>query len=144
MKPQMISKMMKWRMNKKIMPRLMRCGIDVDDEIEDIEEELIDETQVDDIDEENEEEDEEDHTDTMIVRTNSEIMEQLLDIIDEQDKSLANAFGDLDDDGNRMLSADELVTKLNEILPEGLSQEEDNLINQWIQMAMATLTWLNS
>ncbi len=102
---------------------------DVDDEIEDIEEELIDETQVDDIDEENEEEGEEDHTDTMIVRTNSEIMEQLLDIIDEQDKSLANAFGDLDDDGNRMLSADELVTKLNEILPEGLSQEEaDNLL----------------
>ena len=101
--------------------------VDVDDEIEDIEdieEELIDETQVDDIDEENEERDEEDHTDTMIVRTNSEIMEQLLDIIDEQDKSLANAFGDLDDDGNRMLSSDELVTKLNEILPEGLSQEE--------------------
>ena len=103
--------------------------VDVDDEIEDIEEEIIDETQVDDIDEENEEEDEEDHTDTIIVRTNSEIMEQLLDIIDEQDKSLANAFGDLDDDGNRMLSADELVTKLNEILPEGLSQEEaDNLL----------------
>ena len=102
---------------------------DVDDEIEDIEEELIDETQIDDIDEENEEEDEEDHTDTMIVRTNSEIMEQLLDIIDEQDKSLANAFGDLDDDGNRMLSADELVTKLNDILPEGLSQEEaDNFL----------------
>ena len=103
--------------------------VDVDDEIEDIEEELIDESQVDDIDEENEEEDEEDHTDTIIVRTNSEIMEQLLDIIDEQDKSLANAFGDLDDDGNRMLSADELVTKLNEILPDGLSQEEaDNLL----------------
>ena len=102
---------------------------DVDDEIEDIEEELIDETQVDEIDEEDEEEDEEAQTDTMVVRTNSEIMEQLLDIIDEQDKSLANAFGDLDDDGNRMLSVDELVTKLNEILPEGLSQEEaDNLL----------------
>ena len=102
---------------------------DVDDEIEDIEEELIDETQVDEIDEEDEEEDEEALTDTMVVRTNSEIMEQLLDIIDEQDKSLANAFGDLDDDGNRMLSVDELVTKLNEILPEGLSQEEaDNLL----------------
>ena len=102
---------------------------DVDDEIEDIEEELIDETQVDEIDEEDEEEDEEALTDTMVVRTNSEIMEQLLDIIDEQDKSLANAFGDLDDDGNRMLSVDELVIKLNEILPEGLSQEEaDNLL----------------
>ena len=98
----------------------------VDDEIEDIEEELIEETQVDEIDEESEEEDVEDQTETLVVRTNSEIMEQLLDIIDEQDKSLANAFGDLDDDGNRMLSADELVTKLNEILPEGLLQEEAN------------------
>ena len=101
----------------------------VDDEIEDIEEELIEETQVDEIDEESEEEDVEDFTETLVVRTNSEIMEQLLDIIDEQDKSLANAFGDLDDDGNRMLSADELVTKLNEILPEGLLQKEaDNLM----------------
>ena len=101
----------------------------VDDETEDIEEKLIEETQVDEIDEESEEEDVEDHTETLVVRTNSEIMEQLLDIIDEQDKSLANAFGDLDDDGNRMLSADELVTKLNEILPEGLLQEEaDNLM----------------
>ena len=102
---------------------------EVVDEIEEIEEESHDETQIDEIDEEIEEEDEEDHTETMVVRTNSEIMEQLLDIIDEQDKSLANAFGDLDDDGNRMLSADELVTKLNEILPEGLSREEaDNLL----------------
>ena len=73
--------------------------------------------------------DEEESSEAVVVRSNSEIMEQLLDIIDEQDKSLANAFGDLDDDGNRMLSADELVTKLNEILPDGLSQEEaDNLL----------------
>ena len=50
-------------------------------------------------------------------RTTSQILEQLLDIIDEQEKSLANAFGDLDDDGNRMLSREELITKLNEILP---------------------------
>ena len=102
---------------------------EVVNEIEQIEEESHDETQIDEIDEEIEEEDEEDHTETMVVRTNSEIMEQLLDIIDEQDKSLANAFGDLDDDGNRMLSAEELVTKLNEILPGGLSQDEaDNLL----------------
>ena len=102
---------------------------EVVDEIEEIEEESLDETQIDEIDEQIEEEEEEHHTETMVVRTNSEIMEQLLDIIDEQDKSLANAFGDLDDDGNRMLSADELVTKLNEILPDGLSQEEaDNLL----------------
>ena len=104
-------------------------GDDVDDEVEDIEAESTDETQEDEIDEESEEVDEEDGVEALVVRTNSEIMEQLLDIIDEQDKSLANAFGDLDDDGNRMLSADELVTKLNEILPGGLSQDEaDNLL----------------
>ncbi|MGB0781208.1 MAG: EF-hand domain-containing protein, partial [Candidatus Poseidoniaceae archaeon] len=57
-------------------------------------------------------------------RTASEIIDELLDIIDEQDKSLANAFGDLDDDGNRMLSREELVSKLNELLSEGLSSEE--------------------
>ena len=57
-------------------------------------------------------------------RTVSEIIDQLLYIIDEQDKSLANAFGDLDDDGNRLLTSSELVVKLNEILPEGLSDSE--------------------
>ena len=102
---------------------------DVEDDVEEIEEESTDETQDDAIDEESNDMDEEESLEAVVVRTNSEIMEQLLDIIDEQDKSLANAFGDLDDDGNRMLSADELVTKLNEILPDGLSQEEaDNLL----------------
>ena len=102
---------------------------EIEDEVEEIEEESTDETQDDIIDEESDGTDEEEGTDAVVVRTNSEIMEQLLDIIDEQDKSLANAFGELDDDGNRMLSADELVTKLNEILPDGLSQEEaDNLL----------------
>ena len=102
---------------------------DVEDEVEEIEEEFTDETQDDTIDDESNDMDEEESSEAVVVRTNSEIMEQLLDIIDEQDKSLANAFGDLDDDGNRMLSADELVTKLNEILPDGLSQEEaDNLL----------------
>ena len=103
----------------------------VDDTTEDIEhEEFVDEGHDDEIVEEFAEEDDEEHeAEIVILRSNSEIMEQLLDIIDEQDKSLANAFGDLDDDGNRMLSADELVTKLNEILPDGLSQEEaDNLL----------------
>ena len=102
---------------------------DVVDDVEEIEEESTDETQDDAIDEESNDMDEEESSEAVVVRTNSEIMEQLLDIIDEQDKSLANAFGDLDDDGNRMLSVDELVTKLNEILPYGLSQEEaDNLL----------------
>ena len=102
---------------------------DVVDDVEEIEEESTDETQDDAIDEESNDMDEEESSEAVVVRTNSEIMEQLLDIIDEQDKSLANAFGDLDDDGNRMLSVDELVTKLNEILPDGLSQKEaDNLL----------------
>ena len=102
---------------------------DVEDEIEEDEEESIDETQDDVPDEEFDEVYEEEGAEAVVVRTNSEIMEQLLDIIDEQDKSLANAFGDLDDDGNRMLSGEELVTKLNEMLPDGLSQEEaDNLL----------------
>ena len=57
-------------------------------------------------------------------RSTADILEQLLDIIDEQDKSLANAFGDLDDDGNRLLTSSELVVKLNEMLPEGLSEAE--------------------
>ena len=102
---------------------------DVEDEFEEDEEEFIDETQDDVLDEEFDEAEEEEDTEPAAVRTNSEILEQLLDIIDEQDKSLANAFGDLDDDGNRMLSGEELVTKLNEMLPDGLSQEEaDNLL----------------
>jgi len=65
-----------------------------------------------------------DYSEDVAVRTVSEILDQLLDIIDEQDKSLANAFGDLDDDGNRLLTSSELVVKLNEMLPEGLSQSE--------------------
>ena len=73
---------------------------------------------------EEEEEEADDEISDVAQRSTAEIMEQLLDIIDEQDKSLANAFGDLDDDGNRLLSSSELVVKLNEILPEGLSEAE--------------------
>ena len=106
---------------------VLEADDDSDDEVG--EEEFVDEAQ------EDEEYDdgyvEEDHeaTESTVVRSHTEIMEQLLDIIDEQDKSLANAFGDLDDDGNRLLSGEELVTKLDEILPDGLSQEEaDNFL----------------
>ena len=70
------------------------------------------------------EEEQEDDDDARFDRTTAEIMEQLLDVIDEQDKSLSNAFGDLDDDGNRLITGQELVSKLNEILPDGLSQTE--------------------
>ena len=63
-------------------------------------------------------------------RSSSEIIEQLLDVIEEEEKSLAKAFGDLDDDGNRLLTSEELVHKLNEILPDGLTDSEaENLLD---------------
>ena len=91
------------------------------EEIEEVAEEQTEEE--DDVVEEEEEEADDEISDTT-QRSSEEIIDQLLDIIDEQEMSLANAFGDLDDDGNRLLSASELVTKLNEILPEGLSETE--------------------
>ncbi|CAI8276883.1 MAG: Uncharacterised protein [Euryarchaeota archaeon UBA443] len=63
-------------------------------------------------------------------RTSSEIIEQLLNIIDEEDLSLSTAFGNLDDDGNRMVSRDELISKLDGMLAEGLTETEaDELID---------------
>ena len=101
----------------------------IETEIEEVVEESIDEN----LDEDDVVEDEEETDDEISEgpqRSTSEILEQLLDIIDEQDKSLANAFGDLDDDGNRLLTSTELVVKLNEILPEGLSESEaDELLS---------------
>ena len=100
---------------------------DESEETEDVEEVDMDHPE-EDIEEEDMVEEEEEEIDDVssdiAQRTTSEIMEQLLDIIDEQDKSLANAFGDLDDDGNRLLTSSELVVKLNEMLPEGLSEAE--------------------
>ena len=57
-------------------------------------------------------------------RSTSEILELLLDVIEEEDISLVNAFGNLDDDGDRLLTSEELVTKLNQILPDGLTESE--------------------
>jgi len=57
-------------------------------------------------------------------KSTSEIIEELLEIIDEQDISLQTAFGDLDQDGNRMLSMEELHSKLNELLEMNLSESE--------------------
>ena len=94
------------------------------EEIEEVVEEHTDEDVEEDEVVEEEEEEADDEISGVAQRSTAEIMEQLLDIIDEQDKSLANAFGDLDDDGNRLLSSSELVVKLNEMLPEGLSEAE--------------------
>ena len=102
---------------------------DVETEVEETSDEVIDVEEsenevVDSEDAIDEHEDEQEDDDENYDRTTSEIMEQLLDVIDEQDKSLSNAFGDLDDDGNRLITGQELVSKLNEILPDGLSQTE--------------------
>ena len=102
---------------------------DVETEVEETLDEVSDvgesETEIADfVDESDELEDDQEDDDERFDRTTSEIMEQLLDVIDEQDKSLSNAFGDLDDDGNRLITGQELVSKLNEILPDGLSQTE--------------------
>ena len=69
-------------------------------------------------------EDDASEIESSVSRSTSEIMELLLDVIEEKDISLANAFGDLDDDGDRLLTSEELVTKLNQILPDGLNQSE--------------------
>ena len=92
------------------------------DEVSDVEESETE--NADSVDESDELEDDQEDDDERFDRTTSEIMEQLLDVIDEQDKSLSNAFGDLDDDGNRLITGQELVSKLNEMLPDGLSQTE--------------------
>ncbi|MBJ13783.1 MAG: hypothetical protein CMB70_00235 [Euryarchaeota archaeon] len=114
-------------------------SIDVSEEVdesaehEEIEEVVPEHSDEDIVEEDTVEEEEEEAIDEISVtpqRSPEEILEQLLDIIDEQDKSLANAFGDLDDDGNRLLTSSELVVKLNEILPEGLSESEaDELLS---------------
>jgi Ca2+-binding EF-hand superfamily protein len=107
---------------------------DIEEPATEIEEEI--ESEEEDVDEEQHESEEDedvedeisydDYTESEATddRSTSEILELLLDVIEEEDKSLANAFGDLDDDGNRLLTAEELVSKLNQILPDGLSQTE--------------------
>ena len=81
------------------------------------------ETESDDPGEEDEEEDVQTES-FETQRSSAEIIEQLLDVIEEEDKSLVNAFGDLDDDGDRLLTSEELVHKLNAILPHGLTESE--------------------
>ena len=99
---------------------------EIETEIEEVEDENTDEDLDEDVVFGDEEEATNDEISDIPQRSTTEILERLLDIIDEQDKSLANAFGDLDDDGNRLLTSSELVVKLNEILPEGLSESEAN------------------
>ncbi|OUV39531.1 MAG: hypothetical protein CMA18_003700 [Methanobacteriota archaeon] len=97
-------------------------SIDSDEDMESEEDDQEDGDEEPDVDEVLEEDASE--IESSFSRSTSEIMELLLDVIEEKDISLANAFGDLDDDGDRLLTSEELVTKLNQILPDGLNQSE--------------------
>jgi Ca2+-binding EF-hand superfamily protein/RNA polymerase subunit RPABC4/transcription elongation factor Spt4 len=89
---------------------------------ESVEEELIEEV----IDEESvEEETKENLVESETEdRSTSQIFEDILDSIDEQELTLANAFGDMDEDGNRMITREELGSKLSIFLEYDLSESE--------------------
>lgn len=57
-------------------------------------------------------------------RSISQIYEDVLYSIDEQELTLANAFGDMDEDGNRMITREELGSKLSIFLEYELSDSE--------------------
>ena len=57
-------------------------------------------------------------------RTISQIYEDILDSIDQQELTLATAFGDMDEDGNRMITRAELGSKLSKFLDYELTDKE--------------------
>ena len=57
-------------------------------------------------------------------RNLSQIYDDILDSIDEQDLTLSNAFGNMDEDGDRMITRVELGSKLSHFLDYELSESE--------------------
>lgn len=57
-------------------------------------------------------------------RNLSQIYDDILDSIDEQDLTLSNAFGNMDEDGDRMITRVELGSKLSHYLDYELSESE--------------------
>ena len=57
-------------------------------------------------------------------RSIGQIYEDILDSIDEQDLTLSNAFGNMDEDGDRMITRSELGSKLSNFLDYELSDSE--------------------
>ena len=100
---------------------------ETEEELDEISEEVVEEELVqelideDILEEETEETLEESETEA---RSISQIYEDILDSIDEQDLTLANAFGDMDEDGNRMITREELGSKLTIFLEYELSESE--------------------
>ena len=109
---------------------------EADQEIEVPEQEVVvgeveDEAEEEDVEDEAEEEDVEDEEvqdeseDTKSEsRSISQIYEDILDSIDEQNLTLSNAFGNMDADGDRMITRDELGSKLKNFLDYELSEAE--------------------
>ena len=97
---------------------------EVEEETEAIEESLEEETDVVDIVEEESVENEKPEESVSESRSISQIYEDILDAIDEQDLTLSNAFGNMDQDGDRMITREELGSKLNSFLDYDLTDIE--------------------
>ena len=95
---------------------------------EDAEEEESDDAEEEESDdaEEEESEDAEEEADDSATRSLTKIYEDILDSIDEQELTLSTAFGNMDEDGNRMITMAELGSKLGKFLDYELSDKELN------------------
>ncbi len=94
--------------------------VEEDSEDEEVEEDS-EESETEEVEENSEDElDDLEHTE----RTISQIYEDILDSIDEQELTLATAFGNMDEDGNRMITRVELGSKLSKFLDYELTDKE--------------------
>ena len=93
---------------------------EVEDEAE--EEDVEDEAEEEDVEDEEVQDESEDSKSES--RSISQIYEDILDSIDEQNLTLSNAFGNMDADGDRMITRDELGSKLKNFLDYELSEAE--------------------
>ena len=91
-----------------------------EEESEDAEEEAEDDQ------EDSEDDEEESEADDSATRSLTQIYEDILDSIDEQELTLSTAFGNMDEDGNRMITLAELGSKLGKFLDYELSDKELN------------------
>ena len=98
-----------------------------EEESEDAEEEESEDAEEESEDaEEEESEDAEEEADDSATRSLTQIYEDILDSIDEQELTLSTAFGNMDEDGNRMITMAELGSKLGKFLDYELSDKELN------------------
>ena len=101
---------------------------DAEEESEDAEEEESEDAEEEESEdaEEEESEDTEEEADDSATRSLTKIYEDILDSIDEQELTLSTAFGNMDEDGNRMITMAELGSKLGKFLDYELSDKELN------------------